>query len=116
MARMAWLPFDYRDFHDIPRAIVVVYSGDTFLLDCPFDHKKDEYSSQFAVYRLPMASVQKDSWEGLADHGVLLGHLATGAIQFDRTRRRMLDDAPLAAFAGRQPQGSPQAGSPQERG
>jgi hypothetical protein len=33
----AWIPFRYRDFHDVPRAVVAEYEGDLYLFDCPFD-------------------------------------------------------------------------------
>ena len=38
-AGMAWLPFTYRDFHDLPRAIIVAYRGHTYFLDCPVRHR-----------------------------------------------------------------------------
>jgi hypothetical protein len=97
---MAWLPFTYRDFHDLPRAIIVAYRGHTYFLDCPFDTAMDDYPKTYAVYRLPpTVGVSLDrSWEGLADLGEPVGMLAVGDMRFDPSLREMLDAAPIAGL------------------
>jgi hypothetical protein len=75
-----WLPITHRDFYDIPRAVLVQYEGETYLLDCPFDEQADEYPDDFAVYRLPQevaeaALTPTSSWLNLWDEGTLLGRV-----------------------------------------
>jgi hypothetical protein len=78
-ATMAWLPIKYREFYDVPRAIVVERDGELYLFDSSFDGDADEYPAYFGVYRLvACVASQLDSgrWEGLAAQGELLGRVS----------------------------------------
>jgi len=37
-----WLSIRYRDFYDIPRAVVVEWCDLLYLFDCPFDEEADD--------------------------------------------------------------------------
>jgi hypothetical protein len=92
---MAWLPFKYRDFYDIPRAIIVERAGNLYLFDYPFDHKRDEYPAEFTLYRLhPEAGsdLESSSWENLAEAGEVLGRVPVQAMEFDSSKRALLND------------------------
>ena len=95
-ASSRWLPILYRGFYDIPRAVLVEYEGDAYLLDCPFDERADKYSDEFAVYGLPesiakAAREPTSSWIDLAESGTLLGRVPVVQVRFDESRRRFLD-------------------------
>ena len=51
-----WLPIRYRDFYDLPRAVVVEFRDEMYLFDCLFDREIDEYESTYTVYLLPTSS------------------------------------------------------------
>jgi hypothetical protein len=92
---MAWLPFKYRDFYDIPRAIIVERDGKYYFFDCPFHPESDEYPAEFTVYRLhPEAAsdLESGSWENLAPAGEMLGHVPVDAMEFDSSKRALLND------------------------
>jgi hypothetical protein len=52
-----WLPIRYRDFWDLPRAMVVEWPGVSYFIDCIFDQGLDEYSRHYRVYQLPLEAV-----------------------------------------------------------
>jgi len=88
-----WIPIRYREFYDIPRAIVITWSGETYFLDCPFDDSLDDYPNSFTVYRLPESlamCIDSCSWNNLARQGVPVGVVEAEEIDFDSTRRRMM--------------------------
>jgi hypothetical protein len=92
---MAWLPIKYREFYDVPRAIVVERDGEFYLFDSPFDGDADEYPAYFAVYRLSAyvaSQLDSGSWEGLAAQSELLGRVAVEAVEFDPSRRSLMND------------------------
>jgi len=41
-----WLSFSYRDFYDVPRAIVVWWRDAAYYLYCPLDSSNDDYSAR----------------------------------------------------------------------
>ena len=89
-----WLPMRYRDFYDIPRAIVVERGGRTYLLDSPFDDELSEYADDCSVYELPAAvaeQLDEIAWTDLEHRGRLVGTVPTAQVRFDPTRRRALD-------------------------
>jgi len=88
-----WLPFRYRDFYDIPRAIVVSWQGVTYLLECLFDDALDDYLPRFDVYRLPASAVphaDERSWVGLHERGEVIGTVDAAGVVFDETKRAFL--------------------------
>ena len=93
MSREEWLPIRYRDFYDIPRAIVVRYRGTLYFFDCPFDEDLDEYPPAFAVYRLPSSAARQvthPSWERLAESGEFLTRVDASKLELDPTKRKSL--------------------------
>lgn len=93
---MSWLPIKYRDFHDMPRAIVVEHKGDVYLIDSPFNNTAGEYPDYFDVYRLhPDVASRLDasSWEALASEGDLVGRVPANAVELDPSRRTAMNEA-----------------------
>lgn len=93
---MTWLPIRYRDFYDIPRAVVVEWQGGLYLFDCPFDVDADQYPAVYDVVRLPehvRANIDEISWTDLARRGHLIGSVPTTAVEFDESRRRLMNPA-----------------------
>jgi len=91
-----WLPIRYRDFYDIPRAVVVEWRGDTFLLDCLFDQDSSEYEPTYSVYRLPReleARLEGASWTDLGHRGTLLTQIKTSEVIFDPSKRKAIDES-----------------------
>ncbi len=90
----SWLEIRYREFYDIPRAMVVDWNGDTYLFDCAFDYDEDEYEASYTVYLLPdevSSQLGETSWTDLGHRGARVGAVPTSAAQFDATRRRQLN-------------------------
>jgi hypothetical protein len=101
--KVAWLPIlEYRDFHDVPRLILVSVNERFLLLDCPFDQALDEYPPDYDVYELdadPRRSAGTD-WRGLVGTGRILGRVPVGSIAFDPTRREAIDSDGLVPVLG----------------
>jgi hypothetical protein len=96
----------YRDFYDIPHAMVVRWRRESYFLDGPFDHELDDYPSVFAVYRFPPELPDlAGSWEGLATKGQFLGEIAAEELVFDPTRRERVEGAVLDSLV-RKPDGA----------
>ena len=91
---MAWLPFRYRDFYDVPRVMVIERAGELYLFDSPFDAEADEYAANFDVYHLPpnVASQLDSSWDGLGEQGERIGRVPVSAIELDPSRRSFVSD------------------------
>jgi len=95
MSDATWLPIQYRDFYDIPRAFVVEREGATYFFDCPFDAALDEYPDLYHVYRLPPSArriVDAASWVGLENEGTFLADVPVKSVSFDPTRRAAIDE------------------------
>jgi hypothetical protein len=92
MAR--WSPIVYRDFYDVPRAIVAVDERGTYFLNCPFDETRDEYPDHYDVYLMPPLGADdlKGSWASLEERCIRrLGSLPVARVSFDGTRRQAID-------------------------
>lgn len=93
------VPFRYREYYDVPRAIVLRYKGKLLLLDSLFDDKLDDYPDSYSVYELPDAvesSLGNDSWLFLENAKlVCVGQMPVNAVRFDSTRRKALDPSVL---------------------
>jgi predicted enzyme related to lactoylglutathione lyase len=90
-----WLPITYRNFYDIPRAVLVEHEGEAYFLACSFDEEADEYPLDFTVYRLPeevaeAARQPTSTWVDLGEAGTLLGRVPVKLVRFDESRRRFL--------------------------
>ncbi len=89
-----WLPIRYRDFYDVPRAIVVEWRGGLYLFDCLFDDELEDYEPFYNVYLLPdevKDSIGSMSWTDLGHRGRLIGRVNTGDIELDVTKREALN-------------------------
>ena len=94
MTTERWLPFEYREFYDVPRLILVEMDDKALLLDSPFDQEADEYTDSFRVYSLSMASATelrgRTSWNGAAALGTFIASIPVSEVEFDPSRRRSL--------------------------
>lgn len=89
----SWLHFEYRDFYDVPRAIVVESQGTLFLLDCSFDMTIDEYPDIYSVYSLPIQirdRLKEMDWTGLHEIGTYITSVPVIKVKLDPTRRRAI--------------------------
>ncbi len=96
MTAERWLPFEYRDFYDVPRLILVERAGKAILFDSPFDEDADEYSDVFRIYRLSLAAARdlrdKTSWQGGSALGEFIGTIPVSEVEFDPSKRESLND------------------------
>ena len=62
-----WSEIRYREFWDVPRAVIARHGADTFFFDSRFDEVQDGYLDHYEVWRLPALSEQqlRGSWVGL---------------------------------------------------
>jgi hypothetical protein len=92
-----WVNIRYRDFYDIPRAIVVEWHNHLYLFDCLYNHDVDDYDPDYSVYELPDEFRDKldvgMSWTDLGHRGTRIGSVATASVEFDSTKRRVLNAA-----------------------
>lgn len=99
MAAPGWFPFTYREFHDVPRVLIVKAAQGQLLLDCPFDDALDDYPSEHTVYRLPdEVSPKSSDWTNLARLGTPLGRIPVAAVIFDPSRRGSVLGTSLQKF------------------
>ncbi len=99
-----WAAFEYREFYDYPRVLIVEHEGTRYLLECPFDEEADDYPSEYKISRLKDARVTIGSWAGLGAGTESLGSIAVSPLLFDSTRRESIRwDLVRAAVEG-QPQ------------
>lgn len=91
-----WLPIRYREFYDVPRSFVVEHGGASYLFDCVFDEKTDDYPGTYQIYRLArdrLSAVDAPgSWAELAEGATHVGEIPTAAVRFDETRRQAVQD------------------------
>ena len=97
---MAWRPFEYRDFWEVPRLIVLSLGGVEYLLDSEFDEVADGYAAFYKVYRMPPSPDprQPAPEQQSAEDPVYLGSIRVDRMRFDPSLRAELDDAPLMAL------------------
>lgn len=91
----SWLPIRYRDFYDVPRAVVVEFRGTLYLFDSLFDPDIDDYESVYTVYRLSDGmrdEIDTISWTDLGHRGARVGSVQVAKVKFDQTRRQAIDD------------------------
>ena len=92
MAR--WVAFNYREFYDLPRAIVVHDGSRIIFFDCPFNESLDDYPPKYEVYLMPNLpkKVWASSWEHLAQQAIhRLGSVPVASVRFDSTWRYKID-------------------------
>ncbi len=91
--RDEWVPFAYRDFHDVPRAIVFHARGRRFFLDCELDPELDEFPDTYRLMELPLdLELHSKDWRDLEEeHCALLGSVPVTELVLDESRRRWLN-------------------------
>lgn len=95
---MPMIPFEYRDFWDVPRFILCTVDGTEILLDAGFDDSLENYASEYKVYALPpeLDSGSLDSWAELPSAQVTyLGSIPVREIEFDASGREGIEIGPL---------------------
>jgi hypothetical protein len=96
-----WLTIRYRDFYDFPRAVVVEWHGQLYLFDSPFDLEADDYPDTYEVYQLPTHlrdEIDHISWTDIAHRGLRIGSVPTSAVEFDQSRRHLMNPAVFQLF------------------
>jgi hypothetical protein len=89
-----WVSFNYRDFYDVPRMLILTFKDKVLLLESPFSEEKDEYPNKYAVYELPQLSEEElsGSWENLTSKALsYLGEIPVETVEFDPTRRKQIN-------------------------
>jgi hypothetical protein len=96
-----WVEFEYRDFYDVPRQILLRHGGRTFLLDCRFDETCDDYSDEYEVFEFPdlPPGVARESKNLRGLVGGLLGHVSVRAVRFDASLRTSIDLSSIPQIA-----------------
>lgn len=83
-------PIVYREFYDLPRAVVVEIDGASFFLDCAFDSAIDEYPDRYRVYQIDVGLAEATSikdWTNLQSRGEFIGQVPVDDVEFDPTGR-----------------------------
>lgn len=94
------LAFSYREFHDVPRSLVLSHRASTLLLESAFDDERDDYSPEYTVYELPLDIDLSGSWVGLSERAMReVGKIPVVAIVFDPSKRSFIDATAFDAFA-----------------
>lgn len=91
-----WLPIRYRDFYDIPRAVIVEWHDQIYMLECPLEPEANDYPSTYEAYKLPnelRGQIDAMSWTDLAHHGSLVGRVHISQVEFDHSRRQTMSAA-----------------------
>ena len=91
-----WPSIRYRDFYDLPRAVVVEWEGVMYLLDSLFDHDLDDYEPFYVIYRVPndlRDRIDEISWTDLGHRSERVGVVPTADVEFDATRRKRINPA-----------------------
>lgn len=85
-----WIPILYRDFWDLPRAVVFSHGDRTIYLLCRQDDEEGDYLDHYDVYviRGRPADLVSGSWIGLESTGTYVGRLPIDELRLDPTRRR----------------------------
>lgn len=90
---MQYAPIQYRDFYDVPRMVLVQFNGKTYLFDCPFDEREDEYSTHYSIFLMPplAAADFKGDWRQLPTMAVqLMGKVLISDVKFDASKRNAI--------------------------
>ena len=94
--------FQYVEFCDVPRLILLGIEGRHFLLDSLFDENIDEYPDEYTVYALSpsdLAEFQKCGRKFIESAELRnLGKIPSRSVRFDATKRKRLDASILTRF------------------
>jgi len=95
---MQMTPFQYVDFYDVPRTIILLVRGKWVLLQSAFDQELDDYEAEYSVYRLPSLFQPPhvgSRWDFLEQELICVGKIPVREVQFDTSKRRTLSAAAL---------------------
>ena len=96
-----WVGFEYREFFDVPRSIVLPLEDRLLLLESAFSDEESNYSDDYELYLLPRDIDLSGSWRQLSAAAVRrLGAIPVAHVQFDATRRRLLNITSLRPLLG----------------
>ncbi|THJ24718.1 MAG: hypothetical protein CAF45_004045 [Nitrospira sp. CG24E] len=88
-----WLQIEYGEFHDIPRAFVVNWNGESYFFDCAFSGAIDDYPDEFIVYKLRQNISRNGNtlpWTELHTYGERVGSVRTQDVVFDESKRKAI--------------------------
>ena len=90
MAR--WTAFTYRDFHDVPRMVLVSLQSGKLLLVSRFNERLDDYEPTYRTFLLREDADVSGSWESIESLAVqALGTVGVQRVRFDDRRRSRID-------------------------
>jgi hypothetical protein len=96
-------PFQYFDFYDVPRAIVLQVHGRWLLLQSIFDETADDYETEYSVYQLPESFEPIPNglpWKFLDELELkCIGKISVREVRFDVSKRKRLDASILENIA-----------------
>lgn len=96
-----WIGFEYREFFDVPRSIVLSLDDHLVLLESAFSDEESDYSPDYELYLLPSDTDLSGSWRRLSAAAIRrLGAIPVSHVQFDATRRRRLNITCLRPLLG----------------
>ena len=92
--------FQYVEFYDVPRCILIRHQGVHLLLQSWFDEELDEYSNVYSVYKVPTVDTQLISFslEFFQTPMEHLGEIPINRVTFDASKRQELDASVLDEF------------------
>ncbi len=94
-----FVTFEYREFYDVPRSVLVRIEGRLILLESRFDAERDDYPAAYVVFELPPDHGSEPDWGQLPGRAIRrLGELPVNTIEFDPSKRRFIRIAPIAAL------------------
>lgn len=93
-----WLDIvEYRDFHDFPRYLLVADPRQAlWILDCPFDDRRDDYSNLYRVFgpagplETAREAFDQHARDGENSQMQALASIPVSCFEFDDTKRRSL--------------------------
>lgn len=98
-----WLHAEYRDFHDVPRAMLCTSARGTFYFLSRLDAKRGDYSDAYEVYRIhpPGEGDACQSWFGLETRALeRLPDIPVRSFPFDLVARTFLPYDSIASKLG----------------
>jgi hypothetical protein len=96
-------PFQYVDFYNVPRTIVLRAHGRWLQLRSAFDETADDFEAEYSVYQLPESfePIPKGrSWKFLDEIELAcIGKIPVREVRFDASKRKRLDASILENIA-----------------
>jgi hypothetical protein len=99
---MAWLPIRYRDFNDLPRAILLEWHGQWYYFDCAFSEELDEYPDDYFVYPVKPSEAARlmdarAAWPSPRTDGrIAIAVVPVASVVFDRTLRTAVESSVMS--------------------